>query len=335
MASSPYGQLPIDPDGPHTREPPSSAYGQRSVSPYEQPSRGSYRPHTWDDGSPSGSHNVSSGPSKDIGCGGVFMQVVLGIVVVGLLIVGIPSALYWLVSNGPWVEVDPTKAVIQKYYDALERPDYATACSYLAVSYGAYEGYQPGQTHQEICAQTARTIDARDGKVSDYAITYNTPSSSSGFDSAQAEVNVTRHGRTQKVYLQLQKNHDQWQIAAIYWGNPSASTVVQQYYNAIKRQDYAAAYSFLDCQFPDCYAAQGPYPGSPDTQEVYTQKARDADAHLGPVRDYMITSDDSSSGFDTTNVEVHLIRDGGTEVDWLYVQPEYDCWKITAIDTIF
>jgi Domain of unknown function (DUF4878) len=113
--------------------------------------------------------------------------------------------------------------------------------------------------------------------------------------------------------------------------NSPPKTVVQQYYDAIKSQDYAMAYSYLDPTIEITF--QG---GSQQiTQQAYTQAAQAYDAIKGKVSDFSITYvgiNSSSSTGNTADVTVQVTRNGNAYEVNLKLRQEGNDWKIVSID---
>ncbi len=82
-------------------------------------------------------------------------------------------------------------------------------------------------------------------------------------------------------------------------------TTVDQYYGAIKAQDYTKAYSYLDSNAT--LAAQGP--SIPVTSvDTFTVAARAVDTSAGPVSSYNIVN--TSVNNSTATITVHVTRGG-------------------------
>jgi hypothetical protein len=102
---------------------------------------------------------------------------------------------------------------------------------------------------------------------------------------------------------------------------------VNQYYNAIEKQDYATAYSsYID---QNLTASNG----QPLTQQVYTLAAQSLDTVKGKVTNYNVTNVTTNSN--TTNVTVSVTRANAPSYDvHLQLQQVNGSWKITAYDNI-
>jgi hypothetical protein len=112
--------------------------------------------------------------------------------------------------------------------------------------------------------------------------------------------------------------------------NSPAKTVVQEYYAAVKSQDYARAYSYLDIQALTLNGQQ--QPASPD---VYTQVAQLIDQNNGKVTAYNITGvslNASTSTGDTATITVDVTRGGKTQEVQVQLKQEGSDWKIVDID---
>ncbi len=115
--------------------------------------------------------------------------------------------------------------------------------------------------------------------------------------------------------------------------NSPATAVSQQYYNAIKSQDYAKAYSYLDPTIK--LTSQG------QTQQIneqlFTQSAQAYDQAKGKVSDYSITGINISSSTDTgntANATVRVTRNNNSSDVHLQLRQEGNDWKIVGFDSI-
>lgn len=112
--------------------------------------------------------------------------------------------------------------------------------------------------------------------------------------------------------------------------NSPAKTTVQQYYDAVKNQDYATAYSYLDIQTLTLNGQQ-----QQATQNLYTRVAQFIDQRNGKVSDYTITGVDLNSSTSTGNtatVSVNVTRNGKTQQVHVRLRQEGSDWKIVGID---
>src|SRR6266567_9418655 len=121
-------------------------------------------------------------------------------------------------------------------------------------------------------------------------------------------------------------------FAAIYLFvfNSPPKAVAQQYYDALKSQDYAMAYSYLDPNIE--FTLQGR--SQQITQQAYTQAAQAYDATKGKVSDFSITYVDIKylTTGNTADVTVQVTRNGNAYEVNLKLQQEGNDWKIVSID---
>ena len=116
--------------------------------------------------------------------------------------------------------------------------------------------------------------------------------------------------------------------ALLIWGLGSALTIIgsptitcDEYYNAIRDQDYSRAYSFL---------GSGVKAGL--SQEAFTQQAQQQDGAYGHVRQFFYAN---GSGDDPASVTLTVRRLYGTSSTVnLEMRQEGRAWKITAFDRI-
>jgi len=112
--------------------------------------------------------------------------------------------------------------------------------------------------------------------------------------------------------------------------NSPANTVVQQYYNAVEKQDYSTAYSYLDIQTLTLNGQQ-----QNASQGIYTQVAQTIDQANGKVTAYNITGielNTSSSTGNTAAITVNVTRGSTTQEVHVQLQQEGNDWKIVSID---
>ncbi len=112
--------------------------------------------------------------------------------------------------------------------------------------------------------------------------------------------------------------------------NSPAKTVVQQYYDAVKSQNYAQAYSYLDIQTLTLNGQE-----QQATQALYTQVAQFVDQQNGTVTDYNITGvnlNSSTSTGNTATVTVNVTRRGNIQEVHVQLRQEGNNWKIITID---
>jgi hypothetical protein len=107
--------------------------------------------------------------------------------------------------------------------------------------------------------------------------------------------------------------------AVTTYGGPTIAS--DQYYTAIRNQDYARAYSFLGSELKTVYS-----------QEAFTQMAQQRDATSGKVSHYAYTNVPLSDPA-TLNLTVTRV-DGTTYTVHLVMRQEGGAWKVTAFDRI-
>lgn len=108
--------------------------------------------------------------------------------------------------------------------------------------------------------------------------------------------------------------------------HPAAQTILQ-YYTALQRQDYAAAFQ--------CISATSPYHlgNSRQSSESFINNARNAEYSLGSIRSFSLSARMSIKN-GTANYHLNVVRDRGAyTVKFLLVKgPEG--WKIIGFDRI-
>jgi hypothetical protein len=108
-------------------------------------------------------------------------------------------------------------------------------------------------------------------------------------------------------------------FAANTYGGPTIAS--DQYYTAIRNQDYARAYSFLGAHLKTVYS-----------QEAFTRMAQERDASAGTVSEYAYTNVPIG---DPATVNLTVTRaDGTTYTVQLEMRQEAGAWKVTAFDSI-
>ncbi|MBX5458724.1 MAG: DUF4878 domain-containing protein [Thermogemmatispora sp.] len=108
----------------------------------------------------------------------------------------------------------------------------------------------------------------------------------------------------------------------------NADSTVNDYYSAIKQQDYQQAYSYL---LTDTLTIQGKRISV--TQGSFVLIAQALDQQNGPVTSYSITSSSTIGG--TATVVVHVTRSSGLAYDvYLQLTQIDNEWKITQLDNI-
>jgi hypothetical protein len=107
-----------------------------------------------------------------------------------------------------------------------------------------------------------------------------------------------------------------------------ASVAAEQYYAAIKNQQYAVAYSHLDTQLT--------YNGALMSQDGYTQAAMRLDETAGKVIDYSISNVSTSWNFgqNIARATVHVTRAHQSYDVHLAMKLEGYSYKITSFDGI-
>ncbi len=99
---------------------------------------------------------------------------------------------------------------------------------------------------------------------------------------------------------------------------------VSQYYNAVKQQDYATAYS---------YTSLTVFNGQPVTQDIYTRAAQLLDTTRGVVTNFSIGNITTNNSTDTVTVSVTRANTPAYDVQ-LQLQQINGSWKITSINNI-
>ncbi len=103
------------------------------------------------------------------------------------------------------------------------------------------------------------------------------------------------------------------------YGGPTIAS--DQYYTALRNQDYAGAYSFLGSHLKTVYS-----------QQAFTQMAQQRDAAHGRVSHYSYTNVPTG---DPAYVTLTVTRtDGSTYTVHLEMRQESGAWKVTAFDGI-
>jgi hypothetical protein len=99
-----------------------------------------------------------------------------------------------------------------------------------------------------------------------------------------------------------------------------------QYYNAIKSQNYTSAYSYLDTNLTASN-------GQPLTQDLYTTAAQGLDTEKGTVSSFSIGNISVTN--DTASVTVSVKRANAPAYDvHLQLRQVNGTWKITSYDGI-
>lgn len=110
--------------------------------------------------------------------------------------------------------------------------------------------------------------------------------------------------------------------------NSPATALTRQYYDAVKSQNYATAFQYLD---PSGLSIDN----QPATEPLYIQAARAFDAQKGKVTDYSIPniSINSTNGVNTAAMTVRLTRSGQAYDVHLLLRQEGNDWKIVSLDS--
>jgi hypothetical protein len=108
--------------------------------------------------------------------------------------------------------------------------------------------------------------------------------------------------------------------------NPSraTSTVVQDYYNAVERQDYATAYRYVNHQISASSSQLQMF-----SLTDYTQNSLSLDQTAGRLTAYTISSTSITNGIATVIIE--RTRGGNTAEGFVELQQVGDNWEISTI----
>jgi hypothetical protein len=106
-------------------------------------------------------------------------------------------------------------------------------------------------------------------------------------------------------------------MAVNTYGGPTIAS--DQYYTAIKNQDFAKAYTFLGSHLKTVYS-----------QEEFTQMAQERDAAAGKVNHYSYAN--IPAGDPTTAILTVTRANGTTYTVHLEMRQEGGVWKVTAFD---
>jgi len=106
-------------------------------------------------------------------------------------------------------------------------------------------------------------------------------------------------------------------FAVTTYGGPTIAS--DQYYTAIKNQDFARAYTFLGSHLKTVYS-----------QEEFTQMAQERDAAAGKVNHYSYAN--FPAGDPTTAILTVTRANGTTYTVHLEMRQEGGVWKVTAFD---
>jgi hypothetical protein len=117
-------------------------------------------------------------------------------------------------------------------------------------------------------------------------------------------------------------------IASIVGSIAGPTNVVNQYYNAIQRQDYPTAYSYLDTNL---IATNG----QTLTQDLYTTGAQALDLAKGKVSSFSIGNISLTNNNNTATVTVSVTRGSSPPYTvQLQLQKVNGTWKITSFNNI-
>ena len=114
--------------------------------------------------------------------------------------------------------------------------------------------------------------------------------------------------------------------------NSPAKAASQHYYDAIKSQDYATAYSYLDPTLTLTIQGQS----QKISPQNFTQVAQAYDSQKGKVSNYSITSVSLNSSTDTGNtadITVSVTRNTTYDVH-LQLKQEGNDWKVVSFDSL-
>jgi hypothetical protein len=115
--------------------------------------------------------------------------------------------------------------------------------------------------------------------------------------------------------------------------NSPAKAASQHYYDAIKSQDYATAYSYLDPTIKLTLQGQQQQINA----QTFTQAAQAYDTAKGKVSSYSISSvnlNSSTSAGNTADITVSVTRNGTAYDVHLQLQQQGSNWKIVSFDTL-
>ncbi|HLZ55740.1 MAG TPA: hypothetical protein VKR06_02235 [Ktedonosporobacter sp.] len=115
--------------------------------------------------------------------------------------------------------------------------------------------------------------------------------------------------------------------------NSPSKTAAQHYYDAIKSQDYATAFSYLDPTMTLTIQGQQ----QQITSQTFTQAAQGYDTDKGKVSAYSITGvnlNSSTSTGNTADITVQVTRNGAPYDVHLRLQQQGNDWKIVSFDSL-
>jgi hypothetical protein len=108
------------------------------------------------------------------------------------------------------------------------------------------------------------------------------------------------------------------------------SATANSYYNAIKKQDYATAFTYLD-------TSGASVEGQQITQDAFVLLAQTVDKTKGTVSSFSQSGfnlNTSTSNGTTATVTMNVTRNGSTYTVHLQLRQENNVWKITGVDNI-
>ena len=108
------------------------------------------------------------------------------------------------------------------------------------------------------------------------------------------------------------------------------SATANSYYNAIKKQDYATAFTYLD-------TSGASVKGQQVTKDAFIILGQTIDATKGTVSSFSqsgISLNTSTSSGNTATVTMDVTRNGSSYTVHLELRQENNVWKITSVDNI-
>jgi hypothetical protein len=108
------------------------------------------------------------------------------------------------------------------------------------------------------------------------------------------------------------------------------SATANSYYNAIKKQDYATAFTYLD-------TSGASVEGRQVSKDAFIILGQTIDATKGTVSSFSqsgVSLNTSASNGTTATVTMNVTRNGSTYTVHLQLRQENNVWKITGVDNI-
>ena len=108
------------------------------------------------------------------------------------------------------------------------------------------------------------------------------------------------------------------------------STTANSYYNAIKKQDYATAFTYLDI-------SGASVEGQQVSKDAFIILGQTIDATKGTVSSFSqsgISLNTNTSSGTTATITMDVTRNGSTYTVHLELRQENNVWKITSVDNI-